>query len=45
VIDKYGLTARHIFKAVNEVLKRKPAVKVLSRAKPATKPKAKAKKR
>jgi len=43
VIDKYGLTARHIFKAVNEVLKRKPAVKVLSRAKPATKPKAKAK--
>jgi transketolase len=25
VIDKYGLTARHIVKAVNEVLKRKPA--------------------
>lgn len=27
VIDKYGLTARHIVKAVNAVLKRKPAVR------------------
>jgi transketolase len=27
VIDKYGLTARHIVKAVNEVLRRKPAAK------------------
>jgi hypothetical protein len=44
VIDKYGLTARHIVKAVNEVLRRKPAVKVTSHAKPASKPKAKAKK-
>jgi transketolase len=44
VIDKYGLTARHIVKAVNEVLRRKPAVKVTSHAKPASKPKAKIKK-
>jgi transketolase len=45
VIDKYGLTARHIVKAVNEVLKRKPAVKVKAHAKPASKkPKAKIKK-
>ena len=28
VIDKYGLTARHIVKAVNAVLKRKPALEV-----------------
>jgi len=42
VIDKYGLTARHIVKAMNEVLKRKPAVKVTSHAKPTSKPKAKA---
>jgi len=36
VIDKYGLTARHIVKAVNDVLKRKPkaAVKAKSQAKP-----------
>jgi transketolase len=44
VIDKYGLTARHIVKAVNEVLRRKPTVKVTSHAKPASKPKAKIKK-
>ena len=42
VIDKYGLTARHIVKAVNEVLKRKPTVKAPSQAKPTSKPKAKA---
>ena len=33
VIDKYGLTARHIVKAVNAVLKRKPALEVKRRAK------------
>jgi transketolase len=44
VIDKYGLTARHIVRAVNEVLKRKPAVKVKRPAKPESKPKVKAKK-
>jgi transketolase len=32
VIDKYGLTARHIVKAVNEVLKRKPRPKAAARA-------------
>ncbi len=31
VIDKYGLTARHIVKAVNGVLKRKPAPKTRRR--------------
>ena len=44
VIDKYGLTARHIVKAVNEVLKRKPTVKVKAHAKQTSKPKAKVKK-
>ena len=44
VIDKYGLTARHIVKAVNEVLKRKPAAKVKSQAKPKVKPKIEVKK-
>ena len=39
VIDKYGLTARHIVKAVNEVLKRKPAVKVDGKSKASVKPK------
>ena len=34
VIDKYGLTARHIIKAVKAVLKRKPLVKVKAKAKP-----------
>ena len=33
VIDKYGLTARHIVRAVNAVLKRKPALKVKRQAK------------
>jgi len=33
VIDKYGLTARHIFKAVNEVLKRKPKTKAAVKSK------------
>jgi transketolase len=37
VIDKYGLTARHIVKAVNAVLKRKPARKSQSPAGPPTK--------
>jgi transketolase len=44
VIDKYGLTARHIIMAVNEVLKRKPTVKVKSQAKPAAKSKGNVKK-
>jgi transketolase len=46
VIDKYGLTARHIVKAVNDVLKRRPkaAVKAKSQAKPTHKSKAEAKK-
>jgi transketolase len=44
VIDKYGLTARHIVKAVNEVLKRKPVVKGKSQAQPSAKPKDKGKK-
>lgn len=39
VIDKYGLTARHIVKAVNDVLKRRPAAMVKSQAKPKAKPK------
>ena len=34
VIDKYGLTARHIVKAVKNVLARKPAVSPRSKAKP-----------
>jgi transketolase len=34
VIDKYGLTARHIVKAVQNVLARKPAVSPRSKAKP-----------
>jgi transketolase len=33
VIDKYGLTARHIVKAVNAVLKRTPVPKTTSKAK------------
>jgi transketolase len=33
VIDKYGLSARHIVKAVNEVLKRRPAAKLKSQVK------------
>jgi hypothetical protein len=33
VIDKYGLTARHIIKAVNAVLKRKPFAKTSYKAK------------
>jgi transketolase len=44
VIDKYGLTARHIVKAVAGLLKRKPAAKLSSRAKSATKSKAEIKK-
>jgi transketolase len=44
VIDKYGLTARHIVKAVKDVLKRKPAAKVKSQAKPKAKPKIEVKK-
>ncbi len=43
VIDKYGLTARHIVKAVNEVLRRKPAVRGKKPAKPSAQPKAGAK--
>jgi transketolase len=43
VIDKYGLTARHIVKAVNEVLRRKPAVRGKQPAKPSAQPKAGAK--
>ena len=39
VIDKYGLSARHIVKAVNEVLKRKPTVRVTSQDKPKANPK------
>jgi transketolase len=34
VIDKYGLTARHIVKAVNEILKRKAKVTTISKTKP-----------
>jgi len=45
VIDKYGLTARHIVKAVNEVLRRKPAVKVKPQAKPTATPRLKTKKK
>jgi len=45
VIDKYGLTARHIIKAVNEVLRRKPSVKVKPQAKPTATPKLKTKKK
>ena len=44
VIDKYGLTARHIVKAVNEVLKRKPSGKVPVQAKTAIRSRAKTKK-
>ncbi len=44
VIDKYGLTARHIVRAVSEVLKRKPAGKVMTPVKPIPKPKANLKK-
>ena len=46
VIDKYGLTARHIVKAVNDVLKRRPkaAVKAKSQAKPTAAPRRKTKK-
>jgi len=44
VIDKYGLTARHIIRAVSEVLKRKPAGKGTSPAKPIPKPKTNLKK-
>jgi hypothetical protein len=44
VIDKYGLTARHIVRAVSEVLKRKPAGKVTAPVKPIPKPKANLKK-
>jgi transketolase len=44
VIDKYGLTARHIVKAVNEVLKRKPSGKVPVQAKKANQFRAKTKK-
>jgi transketolase len=44
VIDKYGLTARHIVKAVMDVLKRKPASKVKSQAKPKAKSKIEVKK-
>lgn len=43
VIDKYGLTARHIVKAVNDVLRRKPAVQGKPPAKPPAQPKSKAK--
>lgn len=43
VIDKYGLTARHIVKAVNDVLRRKPAVQGKLPAKPPAQPKSKAK--
>jgi transketolase len=39
VIDKYGLTARHIVKAVNEVLKRKPKLPVDGKSKAKVKPK------
>ena len=39
VIDKYGLTARHIVKAVNEVLKRKPKLPVDGKSKASVKPK------
>jgi hypothetical protein len=39
VIDKYGLTARHIVKAVNEVLRRKPAVRRKQPVKPPAQPK------
>jgi len=42
VIDKYGLTARHIVKAVNDVLRRKPAVQGKLPAKPPAQPKSKA---
>lgn len=35
VIDKYGLTARHIVRAVNAVLKRRPAAAARTVAKPA----------
>ena len=38
VIDKYGLTARHIVKAVNEVLKRKPKLQVDGKSKVKIKP-------
>lgn len=38
VIDKYGLTARHIVKAVNEVLKRKPKLPVDGKSKASVKP-------
>jgi transketolase len=39
VIDKYGLTARHIVKAVNEVLKRKPKLPVDGKSKASVKSK------
>ncbi len=38
VIDKYGLTARHIVKAVKDVLKRKPALQVVGKPMAAIKP-------
>ena len=38
VIDKYGLTARHIVKAVNEVLTRKPKLQVDGKSKAIVKP-------
>jgi hypothetical protein len=44
VIDKYGLSARHILKAVNEVLKRRPAARVKSQVKPKARPKTKVQK-
>jgi transketolase len=44
VIDKYGLTARHIVKAVNEVLKRKASGKVKLQAKSISNPQDKPKK-
>jgi hypothetical protein len=39
VIDKYGLTARHIVKAVRDVLKRKPKLRVDGKSKVRVKPK------
>jgi transketolase len=44
VIDKYGLTARHIVKAVNAVLKRRPVSPVKALAKPKAKPEVEARK-
>jgi transketolase len=39
VIDKYGLTARHIVKAVRDVLRRKPHARAKAQPKPRTKAK------